>query len=327
VFCPYLKDIVGKVEPLKNNNIPIIFLSFTYNPKSSFKMKKLCILLIVFISSLTNSYTQIQHTINGQTLTLHLETEGTLDFLSYTNKDERHLFIRDQNDSIIELINTKDIDNTYFQEYKEQLEFLTKGSNMSADDVSFGVYSIKQFIKAYNSGGLQRYAYTGEKVKAKARVGFFGGLTNIPFIENLNNKSTPFFSGELEFFQDQEMPRQTGYFAIKQTSNTNDIQYQSTQLALGYRFRFINQPQFNIHGNLEFAAFTFSKSVVEIPDEPSISVHNKSFRIPIIFGLGSDIRITDTSYITLTYYEIVSVLVDNNGHFPVDFGIGYKFDL
>ena len=290
-------------------------------------MKKLCVLLIVFIYPFVSGYAQIQQSINGKTFSLTLEVEGKLDLLSNSNKDNLRLFVRDQNDSIIELINTKDIDGTYFQQYKEQLEILTKDSNMSAESVSFGIYSIKQFIKAYNSSGMRRYAYTDEKVKAKARLGFFGGLTNIPFIENLNNKSAPFFSGEIEFFQDKEMPRQTGYFAIKQTLNTNDIQYQSTQLALGYRFRFINKSPFNVHANLEFAAFTFSKSIVAMENGSNETVLNKSFRIPIIFGLGSDIRITKTSFITLTYYEIVSVLIDSNGHFPIDFGIGYKFDL
>ena len=290
-------------------------------------MKKLYFFLIVFIFPLIYGYAQEQYSVNGQTLTLHLEAEGTLDLLSYINKDERRFFIREENGNITELINTKDIDNTYFQEYKDQLETLTKGSKMSAKDVGFGLYSIKKFIKAYNSEGTLRYAYTGERVKVKSRLGFFGGITNIPFIENLNNASSPFLSGELELFKDRDLPWQTIYFGIKQNLNTNDINYTSTQLALGYRFRFINKPTFNIHTNLEIAAYTFSKSTINMTDGSSEKISNSAFRIPFILGLGSDIRITDSSFISLIYYEIVSVLIDSNGHFPIDFGIGYKFNL
>jgi len=49
--------------------------------------------------------------------------------------------------------------------------------------------------------------------------------------------------------------------------------------------------------------------------------------VSLIFGLGADFKICDSSYITFVYDSIFALLRDNEGNFPIDFAVGYKFNL
>lgn len=46
-----------------------------------------------------------------------------------------------------------------------------------------------------------------------------------------------------------------------------------------------------------------------------------------MFGLGADIRIAEGHFITIGYNELFALLIDNQGYFPVDLAIGYRFNL
>ncbi|WP_242202097.1 hypothetical protein [Aestuariivivens insulae] len=289
-------------------------------------MKKRCLLLTFFLISSLQVIAQQNYTVNGETLFLDIEVEGDLDLLTLKLYKGYRFFVKDTNDNIHELINTKDIDGTYFNEFRYTLQELTKGSNMSTELVAFGKYSLKQFIKAYNKKGNRRYAYTNEKVETQIRLGGFVGLTNHPLVENYNNRTTSYFGAELELLEKKERPWQSGFLSVERTLKSNDFKYTSTILALGYRFRFINPPSSNIYINLQLATFTFSKETTLVGTK-EITEKNHAFRIPFIFGLGSDIKISDTSYITLIYNEIIAVLAKNKGHFPINFLVGYKFSL
>ena len=129
------------------------------------------------------------------------------------------------------------------------------------------------------------------------------------------------------------MPRHTGVFSIKYALDNNDFKYRDTQLALSYRFRFINKAAFNIYANIKFATYTFYKSTLtyEDPDNPEVSISREitdsGFTAPFIFGIGSDIKITRNGFITLAYHEIFALFIDSYDNFPIDFAIGYKFNL
>ncbi len=289
-------------------------------------MKKIIFSLLFILLSLYIS-AQKQYTVKGETLNLRIELEGDLDFLSYKTKDNYRFFIKDKNETIYELLNTRQEDNSYLNEYKRVLSNLTQGSNMSTEKVGFGHYSLKQFIRAYNSSGTKRYTYTGEKVYMQSRLGVFGGITNHPFTENKNNAKVPSLAVEFEFFAKISKPRQTGYFSIEHTFENSKIKYTSTQLALGYRYRFINKSAFNIYGNLQISTYTFSKNTFVLADNSKEVVNDAIFHIPLSFGLGSDIKINNHSLVTLTYKNLFAIFENNSANFPIDFAVGYKVNL
>ena len=289
-------------------------------------MKKLFLFLSIAFLSSFYVFPQQNYTVNGETLVLTMEAEGDLDLLTLKTENGYRFFIRDRNENIVELVNTKDEDDTYFNEYRDILSDFTKDSSMSTAEVAYSKYGLKQFVKAYNQKGTKRFAYTDEKVKAQARLGIFGGITNHPLVNNPNNSKTGYFDVEFELFEKKELPRQSGFLSIEQSFKTDDFNYTSTILALGYRFRFINKPKFNIYANVQFATYTFSKFVYT---EEGVEMTSKgnAFRVPFIFGIGSDYKVSDTSYISLIYNELFSAFVENNGNFPINISVGYKFNI
>ena len=294
-------------------------------------MKTLSLLFILLLTPTFYSIAQEHYTIKGETLILNTEVEGDLDLLTLKLDKGYRFFVRDSYNNIHELINTRDIDSTYFNEFRHTLTELTKESNMSTEQVAFSKYGLKQFIKAYNKKGTRRYAYTEDKVETQIRLGVFGGITNHPLVENTNNTKTVYFGTEVELFEKKEHPRQSGFIGLEQTLKSDGFNYTSTIINLGYRFRFINCSVFNSYINLQLATYTFSKHVILVENEnmtlEEMTVKNNTFRVPFIFGIGSDIKVSENGFITLIYNEIVSIFVKNNGHFPINFSIGYKFNL
>lgn len=292
---------------------------------------KSCLLAFLLVFSL-KIFAQQTLTVNGETLILNYEVAGHLDLLVYNDGNNKRYFVQDRLGSIAELINSKDLDGSYFNEYKDVLKDFTKDSNMSTKGVGFSEYSLKKFVKAYNAEGSKKFAYTDQKVNAQARIGVFGGVTNHPLVPNPENIITPYFDVELEVSEKKDRPRQSGFLSIEHTLKNDNFQYTSTIMALGYRFRFINAPTFNIYANLQFATYTISKYTYDYEDPDTeqiitITEKNNAFRVPFIFGIGTDIRVSDSSYISIIYNEIVSAFVSNNGNFPINVSLGYKFNI
>ena len=289
-------------------------------------MKRLFLLLLIFAFNSSILIGQERVIFNDETLNLELEVDGNLDLLSLKTDNGYRFFVKDINEELYELINTKDEDGTYFYQFRDTLADLTKDANMSTDEVGFGRYSLKKFINAYNLKGHLRYAYTDDKVKTQVRLGVFGGITNHPFIDNPNNTKVPYFTVELEAFEKKELPRQSGFFSIKHALESDDFKYVSTVLALGYRYRFINKPKFNIYVNSQFATYTISRTTMMV-NGSDMDIKSNAFRVPFIFGLGSDIKLSDSSYLSLIYNELFSIFVSNSDNFPINFAAGYKFNL
>jgi hypothetical protein len=294
-------------------------------------MKNL-IFLLCFFACYTSVLAQESYTINNETFQLKTEVEGDIDLLWNIIENKYRYFVRDNNGNIQELVNTKDTNSKYQEEYKSILKSLIQGSSIPIEDLDLTLYSLKQFFKGYNETKGD-YGYKDDKVKMQTRLGLFGGLTNQPFIENPENTTVAFFGTELEIFEETTMPTHTGVFSLKHALDNDDFKYSATQLALAYRFRFINTKTFNIYANVKLATFTASKSTFtyEDPDNPGTFISDESkgstFEAPFIFGIGSDIKISDNSFITLAYHEIFAVFLESNSNFPMDFAIGYKFNM
>lgn len=292
-------------------------------------MKKLCFIIGIFFISIS-AFSQETYTVNNEILELKTEVEGKLDLLWNVIDGKYRYFIKTEDGNIQELLNTKGDDKKFTNQYQKVLNDLTGNS---AEDVDLTLFSLKEYIKSYNESSDNTLHYADDKAKLAGRIGGFFGLTNSPFVDNPENATVPFFGAELEFFGKKEMPVHAGFFDIRHALDNDELQYSETQLALGYRFRFINKAKFNLYANVKLVTYSFAKAtfVYEDEDNPGTFITEEesgsTFEAPLIFGLGADIKVGENGYITLTYAEIFAAFLDLQGNFPVDFAVGYKFNL
>lgn len=277
-------------------------------------MKKINLILLLFCISFS-MFSQKDYIINGETYHLKTEVEGTIN-LFWNTIDSQYRYFVEKDHSIIELVNSKSASKNYQEEYISTLKDLTGDFGINSKSVKLTLPSLKQFINQYNASVDSNYSYTEDKIKLKSRLGAFGGITNNPFVENSENKTTPLLGVELELFDDNIAKRHALFFQLthvteKTLLDDEDVpnDYSATELALGYRFRFIYTDKFNMHANLKLVTL------------------NSEFDAPLIFGLGSDIKISDNSFITLYYNDLYSLRLDNQGNFSTNIAIGYKFNL
>ena len=289
-------------------------------------MKKLLLFICLCVGF--SAFAQKNYTVNGESLELKTEVDGSLDLLwTITNQQYRY-FIRTEDDTIKELLNTKD-GKSYQEEYKAVLTSLT---GQSAENVNLTLPSLKGFIDAYNISKDSNYQTQNERIKLSTHLGAFAGMTNSPFIDNPENSIVPYFGAELEFFSENKLPKHAGFFSLRHQLSSDDFDFSSTQLAIGYRFRFINYQAFKLYGNLKIATFSLSKYEITYEDSENPgnfiteNESNYTLEAPFIFGLGADIKLGN-GYLTLIYQEIFAAFLDLQGNFPVDFSLGYKFNL
>lgn len=292
---------------------------------------------IVFILCLLFTYNSLKaqetYTVNDEMLQLKTEVDGNLDLLWNIIDDQYRYFVRTEDGSIIELVNTKNPDTKkYLEEYKTVLNNLTKDYGLTADKVNLTLSSLKDYLNVYNSTSDLNYNYE-PRAKLKSRLGVFGGVTNQPFVVNPDNQSVPFFGAEFEVYGDAGFKRHAGYFSLRTALESDDFKYSSTELGLGYRFRVINKSNFSLYGNLTFVTYTFYNQSInyEDPNSPGTFISDdnsgSNFEAPFIFGIGSDIKITKNGYLTLAYNNLFALFIENQGNFPVDLALGFKLNL
>ncbi|WP_323787083.1 hypothetical protein [Psychroserpens sp.] len=290
-------------------------------------MKKI-ICILCFILSVSFLQAQESYTINGETLELKTEVDGKLDLLWNIIDGTYRYFVRTEDNTITELKNTK-ADRKFQEEYKTLLNELTNNS-MSTKRLNLTLFSLKEFIDAYNVSADSNYQSNVSRSKFQFRIGVFGGLTNSPFVTNPNNEKTPLFGAELEVLEADRISRHAVFMQLKHVIEQEDIKYSTTELSLGYRFRVINKETFSLYANVKFATLNFSNSTV-ISDVNGVitteEFNETAFDVPFIFGIGADINVSKNSFITLAYNELFALLIDNQGNFSTDFSIGYKFKL
>lgn len=271
------------------------------------------------------NYSQETYTVNGETLELKTEIDGKLDLLWNIIDGKYRYFVKTEDGSITELKNTKDDNNDYLEEYKSALSDLTNGN--STDKLKLTLYSLRNYIDAYNVSVDSNYTSTTTESNVQFRLGFYGGITNNPFVGNTDNTKTPLIGAELEIFEANVLPRHSGFFQARHTFDSDDFKYSTSELSLGYRFRFINKETFSIYGQVKLATVNFSNFTFLDENDMEVDSNETSFDIPFIFGVGSDIKVGNNSYITIIYGELFALLLDNQGNFSTDIAVGYKFNL
>lgn len=286
-------------------------------------MKKTGFVLCFFIS-VTSLIAQETYTVQGETLQLKTEVEGKMDLLWNIIDSHFRYFVRTSDNTITELVNTKNENRYYQEEYKTTLQKLT---GVSAEKVNLTLFDLKKFIDDYNLSQDPNYETSIYNAKLQLLLEVFGGITNSPFVNNLNNTITPQFGAELELLDGNRIKRHALFMQFRHVLKSNDFKYSTTELALGYRFRFINTQTFSLYAQTSFATLNFVKTTVLDGNNNSITITETVFDVPFTIGIGADIRITDRSFLSIHYNELFAVLLDNNGDFSTNFTLGYKFNL
>ncbi len=287
-------------------------------------MRKIFLCVLLFLAFQFN-HGQERYTINGETLELKTEIDGKLDLLWNIIDGNYRYFVRTENGTITELKNTKDADKNYQEEYKTTLSGLTDG--MATEKLKLTLFSLRNYIDAYNTSVDSNYTSTYTVSKVQFRLGFSGGITNNPFVGNPNNEKVPMLGAELEIYEANVLPRHSGFLQVRHAFDSDDFPYSTTEFSLGYRYRIINKERFSIYGQVKLATVNFTDLTFVNEDDMEIDQNDTSFDIPFIFGIGSDIKVGNNSYITIIYGELFALLLDNQGNFSTDIAIGYKFNL
>lgn len=290
-------------------------------------MKRILYLLGVLIS-FSNVCAQETYTINNETIMLKTEIEGELDLLWNIVSNQYRYFVRTTSGEILELKNTKDYNNKFQEEYKQVLKELTNNT-IETKKLNLTLVDLRQFLNTYNKSVDSSFVAEKFKKKLETRMVIFGGITNHPFVNNPENIKNTLVGGELEIFEATTIPRHSGYVQLRNTFESDDFKFRTTEISLGYRFRFIKTKPVNIFGNFTFATLSFTKSNLPNEDNPLLTddESSTSFDVPLMFGLGADIRIAEGHFITIGYNELFALLIENQGNFPVDLTIGYRFNL
>jgi hypothetical protein len=134
---------------------------------------------------------------------------------------------------------------------------------------------------------------------------------------------------ELEIYEDNILPRHSGFFQIRRAFEARDFEYATTELSIGYRYRFINASKFNIYAQIKFATLNFFDATnTIIIDGVTITkdINDIAFDVPFIFGIGADIKV-GSGFITIQYGELFAIFFNDQDNFSTDISVGYKFNL
>ena len=287
------------------------------------------IFTLFFLLSLGTLQAQQKYTVDGQSYTLNAEVEGTLTLLWNTIDGEYRYFSKKGND-VEELKNTKK-DGDYQEEYKITLQKQTTDAIVSTEKVKLTLPSLHDFFVQYNKKKDPNFSESEKSIDLKFRLGAFAGVSNSVYTENLTNALQAIAGIDLELIEAVKLKRHAMVLRFKQTFESSENKYSASQVSLNYRFKFVKTPKFDAFVNCKFVSFTSSKKEIFVPGGPVDggtieSVSGSDFTAPVTFGIGADYKVGN-GYITFNYNDIVGLSVESNSEFPVDFTLGYKFNL
>jgi len=290
-------------------------------------MKRL-LLLLAFACSLS-LYAQTNYKVDGKNYNLATEVDGTLTLL-WTTVDGEYRYFSKKGSDVVALKNTKS-DGDYQEEYKQVLEGQTADQSTDLKKVNLTLPSLTKFFHSYNALVDPNYAGAPPIAKLKARLGFFGGMTNYPFFANPENTLLPQLGAELEIIDDVKLKRHSLVFQFRQLFATSDYDLSSSQISLNYRFKFVKSEVVDIYVNTKIADYVYLKQDIDDPNgdgdnKDAISGSGGEFQAPFAFGLGADIPLGN-GFLTVAYYDIFALNLEDNGDFTIDFALGYKFSL
>ncbi len=281
--------------------------------------------LIAFLLFASQSYAQETYSVNGEQLTLKTEVEGTITLLWNIIDGEYRYFIKNGN-TITELTNTK-IDGDFQEEYLQVLQANTSDEDLSEDKVNLTTKSLADYFEDYNKRKDPNFIVKENNIKLKTRLGAFVGITNAVYSDNTTNQSLPTMGIEFEIIENNKLKRHSIVFQFKQTFESSEYKYSASQFSLSYRFKFVKREKLDIFLNTKIAGYTF-ESIPKLENNGDLIITSEdNFSALMSFGIGADYKLGN-GYLTFLYGDIVSI-VDNYYHneFPIDFTIGYKFNL
>ncbi|MAN58836.1 MAG: hypothetical protein CMC08_03250 [Flavobacteriaceae bacterium] len=292
-------------------------------------MKLLLSLAVLFFVPLS-LLSQNDFTINGTTYSLKTEVVGPIS-LHWNTFDGQYRYFAEKDGNFIELVNTRQ-QGKFQHDYRQALSDLTSDQTMDVSGVNLTLGSLGNFFEKYNTRVDPSYKIQRESVALTLRLGGFAGISNSIYTENLTNELLPVAGIELELLDEVKLRRHAMVLRFAQTFQNDAFQYSSSQFSLNYRFKFVKTPWLDIYANAKFVAYTYaSRDGVERVDPDTLIVTETStsggdFTSPASFGIGADIKLGN-GFLFLTYNDIVALGVDDNGEFPVDLSLGYKFNL
>ncbi|MDO1501758.1 hypothetical protein Q2T40_16610 [Winogradskyella maritima] len=290
-------------------------------------MKKFIILLIC-LTLFQVTEAQDTYDINGERLELKSLSKGRLDLFMTTTDGSKRFFVKKDEGDFIEL--KQAIGANGQAQYISTLAELTNDSDVTLEKVKFTRASLNNFVGFYNYKKAIETEDGNRDYPVNFRFGFSGGVTNNPFVTNPDNILSPMFGVELELYGDTDTPRHSGFLQGRHSFSSDDFNYSATEFSLGYRFRIINQERFNIYVQTKFATLNFISEELPVLNGQMVTVeevNETEFNLPLIFGLGTDIKVSDHSYLTLIFGELFAIFQENQGNFPTDIALGYKFNL
>lgn len=264
--------------------------------------------------------------INKDTLQLNREVKGPLS-LFWTEEGNHYRYFVKKKNRMIELLNPRGN-----EQYKEQLSELTTDAQIKTRDVQFVLYSLKHFTNTYNSLVQEDYIKNESTKNIRQRIGLFTGLSNNIYTENPTNILAPVAGLEYEFYDPNLAPRHSAFLQLRHNFDQEEYRYTATHLSLNYRVKALYFKYFDLHVNARLATLFYSEETVTVRNDTGDIVavredNGFTFTAPLSFGIGSDIKITQKSFITVGYNDIFAIVLDSNGEFPLDFTVGYKYNL
>ena len=314
-----METIIGK-EGLSIQNKFFIFIK--PNP---FVMKNLLSYsLFVFLLFAGNLIAQENYTVDGEQLSLKTEVDGAITLLWNTIDGEYRYFIKKGN-AITELKNSR-IDKDYKEEYKQVLKENTSDAVISVEKLKLTNASLKPFFIEYNAVKDPNYSVEEKSIQLKLLLGAFVGVTNNVYSDKPTNQTLPTLGIDFEIVDHHKLKRHSLLLQFKQTFENSEYKYSASEFSLNYRFKFIKKEKIDVYINTKIAAYSHEVIPKLNEDLELVQTTEDSFSALLNFGIGVDYALGN-GYLTFLYGDIVSVVEGTNGEFPIDFSLGYKFNL
>lgn len=287
-------------------------------------MKRLLFTLVLLFSGFLMA--QEVYQVNGASLPLFMEAEGTASLL-WNSIDGNYRYFLKKDDTITELKNTQ-VNGNYQQEYKEVLKDLVGEDRVKS--VKLTRPDLVRVIDEYNAASDATYQIKSSSVKLKTRLGGFIGMTNYPYFVNPENTLLPQLGAEFEVIDEVMLKRHSMVFQFRQIVGNSDYDFSSSQITFNYRFKFVTTAAFDMFVNAKVAGYNYVSQDIDVVENDgtitNISGSGGEFQAPFALGIGADI-VLGKGHLTLLYQDVLALNLEDNGNFPVDFAIGYKFHL
>lgn len=290
-------------------------------------MKRLLLILALFFAGITTA--QENYTIGGDTYLLTQQIKGPLTLLWGSIDGEYRYFVQ-KGDQTLELSNTKE-GKKYQEEYKVALGNLTSDHPVATENVKLTVGSLSEFCEEYNRMADANYVSQTQDIRLKTRLGIFGGMSNYAYFVNPGNDLNGQAGVDFEIIDEVKLKRHSIVVQFRQIFSSGKWDMSSTQFSLNYRFKFIKNDRFDIFINTKITDYVYISQNIDDPNgdgdiTDAISGSGGEMQVPFALGLGSDIALAN-GFLTLAWYDMLALGIDDNGNFPIDFSVGYKFQL